>query len=164
MPLAISYEYDPCDWLKAKEFQLKRDNPAYKKTKQDDLENMKTGIMGYKGRIHYECAPCINEWIDEYEGLSKNDFYTAVAQRMDREIHKGYRLFPGNYVALDMVNGNRDNSDKYTEADEKRFKDYIQGQLDKIDIPGKDEHFLREKILTMYANPVRNKAIAERGE
>ena len=83
---------------------------------------------------------------------------------MDREIHKGYRLFPGNYVALDMVNGNRDNSDKYTEADEKRFKDYIQGQLDKIDIPGKDERFLREKILTMYANPVRNKAIAERGE
>ena len=164
VPLAISYEYDPCDWLKAKEFQLKRDNPAYKKTKQDDLENMKTGIMGYKGRIHYECAPCINEWIDEYEGLSKNDFYTAVAQRMDREIHKGYRLFPGNYVALDMVNGNRDNSDKYTEADEKSFKDYIQGQLDKIDIPGKDEHFLREKILTMYANPVRNKAIAERGE
>ena len=62
------------------------------------------------------------------------------------------------------MNGNRDNSDKYTETDEKRFKDYIQGQLDKIDIPGKDEHFLREKILTMYANPVRNKAIAERGE
>lgn len=162
VPLAISYEYDPCDWLKAKEFQLKRDNPAYKKTKQDDLENMKTGIMGYKGRIHYECAPCINEWIDEYEGLSKNDFYTAVAQRIDKEIHKGYRLFPGNYIALDMINGNSANNDKYTDADVKRFKDYIKGQLDKIDIPGKDEPFLREKLLMMYANPARNKAIAER--
>ena len=40
-PLAISYEYDPCDWLKAMEFQLKRDNPEYKKSQADDLMNMK---------------------------------------------------------------------------------------------------------------------------
>jgi hypothetical protein len=53
VPLTISYEYDPCDYLKAQEFQQKRDNPAFKKSKQDDLDNMKTGIFGYKGRVHY---------------------------------------------------------------------------------------------------------------
>ena len=161
VPLCISYEYDPCDYLKAKEFQLKRDNSAYKKSKQDDLENMKVGIMGYKGRIHYECAPCINEWLGEYDGLAKADFYAEVAKRMDRAIHQGYRIYPNNYIALDMLNGNRDNSDSYTAEDEKRFEDYLNSQLAKIDIPNKDEAFLRERMLTMYANPLRNKTASE---
>ena len=55
-PLTISYEFDPCDYLKAQEFQQKRDNPAFKKSRQDDLDNMKTGIFGYKGRVHYHCG------------------------------------------------------------------------------------------------------------
>ena len=70
VPLTISYEFDPCDYLKAQEFQQKRDNPAFKKSKQDDLDNMKTGIFGYKGRVTYHCGKPINEWIDELEGLS----------------------------------------------------------------------------------------------
>ncbi len=37
LPLAISL-YDPCDYLKAQEFQLKRDIPDYKKTQEDDLK------------------------------------------------------------------------------------------------------------------------------
>lgn len=161
VPLTISYEYDPCDYLKAAEFQLKRDNPSWKKSRKDDLDNMKTGILGPKGRIRYELAPCINTWIDELATLPKQEFYAAVAERMDREIHKGYCLFPGNYIALDLLEGSRDNADHYTAADESRFADYLAGQLAKIDIPNKDEAYLRERILTMYANPVRNKRAAE---
>lgn len=157
VPLTISYEYDPCDYLKAMEFQLKRDNPTYKKSKQDDLDNMKTGILGYKGRIHYECAPCINEWLDELNGLGKGDYYAALVERMDKAIHGGYKLYPNNYIALDVLSGNRDHADNYTPADEKRFEDYLSKQLAKIDIPNKDEAFLRERMLTMYANPAKNK-------
>ena len=157
IPLCISYEYDPCDYLKAKEFQLKRDNPAFKKSKQDDLENMKVGIMGYKGRIHYECAPCINEWLGELEGMPKADFFAEVARRMDREIHAGYKLFPGNFIAMDMLSGKKDYSDHYTADDVERFNDYLSKQLAKIDIPNKDEAFLRNCILNMYANPAKNK-------
>ena len=157
VPLCISYEYDPCDYLKAKEFQLKRDNPAFKKSKQDDLENMKVGIMGYKGRIHYECAPCINEWLGELEGMPKADFFAEVARRMDREIHAGYKLFPGNFIAMDMLSGKKDYADHYTSDDVERFKDYLSKQLAKIDIPNKDEAFLRNCILNMYANPAKNK-------
>lgn len=157
VPLCISYEYDPCDYLKAKEFQLKRDNPAFKKSKQDDLENMKVGIMGYKGRIHYECAPCINEWLGELEGMPKADFFAEVARRMDREIHAGYKLFPGNFIAMDMLSGKKDYADHYTADDVERFNDYLSKQLAKIDIPNKDEAFLRNCILNMYANPAKNK-------
>ncbi|WP_300550141.1 acyltransferase, partial [uncultured Bacteroides sp.] len=67
-PLAISYEYDPCDFLKAQEFQLKRDVEGYKKTTHDDLINMQTGLFGYKGRVHFQVAPCLN---DELQGLDR---------------------------------------------------------------------------------------------
>lgn len=157
VPLTISYEYDPCDYLKAKEFQLKRDNPAYKKTKQDDLENMKTGIMGYKGRIHYECAPCINTWLDDLRTLPKTEFFGEVAKRMDKEIHAGYKLFPCNYIALDMLESGKVYESHYTAADVERFSKYLEGQLAKINIPNKDNAFLRQCMLTMYANPARNK-------
>lgn len=161
VPLTISYEYDPCDYLKAQEFQQKRDNPAFKKSRQDDLDNMKTGIFGYKGRVVYRPAAPVNNWIDELADLPKTEYYKALAERMDREIHRGYELFPCNYVALDEINGNSDYATHYTPADKQRFDDYLQGQLAKIRLADKDESFLRERILTMYANPVINKQNAE---
>ena len=156
VPLTISYEFDPCDYLKAQEFQQKRDNPGFKKSRQDDLDNMKTGIFGYKGRVVYRTAAPINTWIDELADLPKSEFFKAVAERMDTEIHKGYELFPCNYLALDMLNGDQANSAHYTAADKQRFETYLSGQLAKITIDHKDKPFLRERMLTMYANPLRN--------
>ncbi len=156
VPLTISYEFDPCDYLKAQEFQQKRDNPAFKKSKQDDLDNMKTGILGYKGRVHYHCAAPINTWLDELCDLPRQDFYAALSQRIDRELHHHYRLYPCNYIAYDMLEHSSQFSSNYHEADVKTFEQYLQGQLAKIKIPNKDEAFLRERMLTMYANPVRN--------
>ena len=156
VPLTISYEYDPCDYLKAQEFQQKRDNPAFKKSKQDDLDNMKTGILGYKGRVHYQCAQPINAWIDQLADLPKNEFFAQLCQRIDKELHKNYRLYPCNYLALDELESTQAHADQYTAADRQRFEQYLAGQLAKISIPNKDEAFLRERMLTMYANPVRN--------
>ena len=156
VPLTISYEYDPCDYLKAQEFQQKRDNPAFKKSRQDDLDNMKTGIFGYKGRVVYRTAAPVNTWIDELKDLPKTDYYKALAERMDHEIHRGYELFPCNYIALDELNGDQTNSSHYTAADKRRFETYLSGQLAKITLDNKDEAFLRERILTMYANPLIN--------
>lgn len=161
VPLTISYEFDPCDYLKAQEFQQKRDNPAFKKSKQDDLDNMKTGIFGYKGRVTYRPAAPINTWIDELSELPKTEWFKALAERMDREIHRGYELYPCNYIALDELNGNQANAAHYTKADVKRFNQYLAGQMAKINLPNKDEAFLRERMLTMYANPVRNLMAAQ---
>ena len=156
VPLTISYEYDPCDYLKAQEFQQKRDNPAFKKSKQDDLDNMKTGIFGYKGRVHYHCGTPINQWLSELDELPRNEFFAQLSKRIDREIHAGYRLYPCNYLALDEQEGTTTYASHYTEADKQRFEKYLNGQMDKIKLPNKDEAFLRERLLTMYANPVRN--------
>ena len=161
VPLTISYEFDPCDYLKAQELQERRDIPGFKKSRQDDLDNMKTGIFGYKGRVHYHCATPVNQWIDELAELPKTEFFAAMAQRMDKDIHRGYQLFPCNYIALDDLNGTTEHAAHYTDADRQRFETYLSGQLAKISIPNKDEAFLRECMLNMYANPLRNKLAAE---
>jgi len=160
VPLTISYEFDPCDYLKAQEFQQKRDNPAFKKSKQDDLDNMKTGIFGYKGRVVYRTAAPINTWIDELKELPAKEFFAAVAQRMDQAIHRGYELYPCNYIAADLLSNTKEYADHYTAADSARFEEYLKGQLAKVKLPQKDEPFLRERMLTMYANPLRNKLAA----
>ena len=156
VPLTISYEYDPCDYLKAQEFQQKRDNPNFKKSRQDDLDNMKTGIFGYKGRVRYTCAKPINTWIDELADLPKTEWFKALAERMDQEIYRGYTLYPCNYIALDELEGTNTHASHYTKSDQERFEKYLAGQLAKIQLPDKDEAFLRERMLTMYANPLRN--------
>ncbi len=156
VPLTISYEYDPCDYLKAKEFQQKRDNPDYRKTKADDYLNMQTGIFGRKGRIHYHAALPVNTWIDSLKDLPKGQFFAAVAKRMDEDIHRNYRLYPNNYVAADWLSGTEQYADCYTAEDKRTFEEYIAGQLARIDLPGKDEAFLLERLLTMYANPLKN--------
>ena len=153
-PLTISYEYDPCDWLKAAEFQMKRDNPGFKKSKQDDLTNMKTGIWGYKGHMHYQVAqPIDNEIAALDESVPRNQFLDLVAAIIDKHIFKGYRIYPCNRIALDMLNGDNSQSAYYTEQDKKEFQEYLDG---KIKIPNPDWEYLKERILTMYANPLIN--------
>lgn len=157
VPLSISYEYDPCDYLKAKEFQLKRDNAEWKKGPTDDLVSMQTGIFGFKGHVHYHAAPCLDGYLAQMDPETpKQDIYNKVATYIDKQIHANYMLYPGNYVALDLLEETSAHADKYTEAEKATFEQYIAGQLQKIDLPNKDEAFLRERMLTMYANPVRN--------
>ena len=162
VPLTISYEFDPCDYLKAQEFQQKRDNPAFKKSRQDDLDNMKTGIFGYKGHVHYHCGTPVNQWIDELGNLPKNEFFTTLSQRIDSELHQHYRLYPSNFIALDELNGNTAYAENYSEADKQRFDEYLNVRIAKVKLDGKDEVFLRERILTMYANPAINKMKQEK--
>ncbi len=159
VPLSISYEFDPCDFLKAREFQLRRDNPEWKKGKNDDVVSMQTGIMGFKGHVHYHCAPCIDEYLQQLPAdTPKTEFFDIVAAHIDSEIHRNYRLYPSNYIAADMLDGTSFAKEgKYTEADRQQFEAYLQGQLNKIDLADKDIPFLRERMLTMYANPLRNK-------
>lgn len=136
MPLSISYEYDPCDYLKAAEFQLKRDVKGWKKSAHDDVVSMQTGIMGYKGRIHYHCSPCIDDYLyGEAADMPKTEVFDAVAEHIDKEIHRNYRLFPINYAALDMLGGTALHTDKYTLEDKAVFEQYLAGQMAKIDIP-----------------------------
>ena len=144
-PVSITYEFDPCDYLKAAEMQLKRDNPRWRKTKRDDVISMKTGIEGYKGRVVYRLTPSINPEIDamlaahpEHREDPTHDQLQHPCDIIDNHIHRGYEIF-----------------DRGTE-----FDAYIESRLALIDIPNKDEAFLREKLYEMYSNPVVNYRLA----
>lgn len=163
LPVSISYEYDACDYLKAKEFQQKRDDANFKKSKEDDVLNMQVGLTGYKGRVHYEVMSDINDILQNE--ISDNDDRTAIVEKVaviiDRCIHANYQIYPGNYVALDLLEG-RDVccSENYTDEEKERFVNYLNGQIDKIDLANKDTDFLKTKILEMYANPLKNYIVA----
>ncbi|MDR1810321.1 MAG: 1-acyl-sn-glycerol-3-phosphate acyltransferase [Prevotella sp.] len=156
IPLSISYEYDPCDYLKAQEFQLKRDNPEYKKTQRDDLLNMETGLLGFKGNIHFRFGKPINDKLEALKTLDRKLQITAAAQCIDREIHANYEIFPGNYVAYDLLTGEDRFADKYSAQEKTAFEDYLNKQIAKINVPDKDEVFLRERMLLMYSNTLKN--------
>ena len=152
VPLAISYETDPCDFLKAQEAQQRRDNPAWKKQKADDVLSMRTGIMGPKGYVHYHCAPCIDPWLDQLPAdMPKGELFALVAAHIDREIHRNYMTFDTNRAALATLRGERD----------ERFELFVRSRIDMVSLPQKDEAFLRDRLIEMYANPLINKLKAE---
>src|SRR5574344_76405 len=162
VPLSISYEYDPCDFLKAKEFQQKRDIDGFKKSKEDDLLSMKTGIFGYKGHIHYHCAPCLDTWLGNLNAnLPKSELFEHIAKHIDTEIHRNYRLYPSNYVAVDLLHNDEQYVSRYKPEDKSIFEKYLENQIAKIEIPDKDVVYLRERLLTMYANPAINYLAAQ---
>ncbi len=158
IPVAISYEYDPCDYLKAAEFQLKRDNPEWKKTKADDVKSMATGMTGYKGRVRYTFTKELNGVFDQYPWINdKNAQVNCVCETIDNMLHEAMVLYPINYVAYDMKYQTERYCKMYTEAEKSKAADYLNGQLAKIDIPNRDEAYLWDMLLTMYSNPVYNK-------
>lgn len=157
LPLTISYEYDPCDYLKAKEFQQKRDNPDFKKSPKDDLLNMETGLFGNKGHIHFRFGKTINSDIDKLpKAANKNEEASQIAALIDKEIFKNYKFYPINYIFYDRLWGNNRFSNQYTDEDIITTDKYLQAQLDKIDLPDKDIPFLTGKIMEMYAYPIKN--------
>lgn len=130
----------------------------------DDIVSMQTGIMGFKGHVHYHCAPCIDDFLDTIpDDTPKGDIYRIIADHIDHEIHCNYRLYASNYVALDELRGSMNHRDHYTEEDKAMFDRYVEGQLAKVSLPNKDEEFLRQCILTMYANPAINHLTALKG-
>lgn len=157
-PLSISYEYDPCDFLKAKEFQQKRDNPEYKKQPQDDLINMKTGVMGFKGKVTYEITGDIREELHRIESETHNrsEQITLTAQLIDKRIHANYTIFANNKIAYDILSGENRFTKEYSNMEKIDFESYLSKQISKIDLENRDDDFLHIKLLEMYANPLIN--------
>lgn len=162
-PVAINYEFDPCDYLKAKEFQQKRDNPLHKKTPQDDIINMQVGIMGFKGRVRFAIANEL-EVPESWNDVPRANQADVAAAAIDKLIHANYHLFPNNYVAAYLLTGNEAYAAHFTAQEKQAFEAYIAGQVQKIDLPNRDDEFARQKMLLMYANPLFNKEKALQAE
>ncbi len=163
LPVSISYEYDPNDYLKAREFLLKKKDPEFKKTKRDDLFSMETGLLQNKGRINYTFTQCINDDVEALRGLDKVEQLNGIRQIIDHHIHAGYRIYPGNYIAYDERFETTRFKDSYTKEDIEKFNNYLNGQLDKVQkevdfpISQDDRKYMRDLMLVMYSNPLVNK-------
>ncbi|MDE5883425.1 MAG: acyltransferase [Muribaculaceae bacterium] len=161
MPVCISYEYDPNDYLKAREFLLKRRDPDFKKSQRDDLFSMETGLMQFKGRVHFQLTPRINSKIDEIGDFSdRNKAAKHIGCLIDQAIHRSYEIFDINYVAFDLLHETDRFARKYTEEKKEETIAYFNRQLDKVDLDNvtpEEREYMWQMMLTMYANPLRNK-------
>lgn len=135
VPIAISYEKDPCDRLKAWELYRKSKRGYHKKRKNEDFISMTVGIVRDKGRVHIAFGKPLS-------GDYKNEKEVSVA--IDQVIHQQYRLWPWNYIAYDVVN----QTDKYAKRYTDREKDVFLSRFDGL------PRAVADFALKSYANPV----------
>lgn len=159
VPFAISYEYESCDAMKAREIYMKR-RGSYTKAPGEDMRSIINGVKQEKGAIHIQICPAIEaEEIRAFAGKEGNDMLRGVASLIDKRIYEAYKLFPTNYIAYDVKNGvNAYENEKYTADQRAAFTAYLKGRVN--DIEGKADE-LYDIMLDIYANPVMNKISVE---
>ena len=157
MPIAVSYEWEPCDILKTLELYAHQHGPYVKKP-GEDLNSILTGIVQKKGRVHFEfCDPITANDLAGFAECNSNEFNKQVARLIDSRICTSYRLTPNNWIAHDILSGSATYSDNYTQEERDRFMTYMV-QLDEY-ADGCDMHILEKIFLGIYANPVESRNI-----
>ena len=160
LPIAVSYEWESCDILKAIEL-YESQKVKYIKKPGEDLNSILTGILQPKGRVHFEFCPMITSAeLQQYNDCTNNDYHKQVAHLLDERIHKAYRLWPNNYIAHDMLYGQQRFIHEYTKEERAAFE----AHLAKLDNYDSDLEILRDLLLGIYANPVCNKERLEKTE
>lgn len=154
VPVSVSYEWESCDILKTLEL-YESQNRKYTKKPGEDLNSILTGILQYKGRVHFElCEPISVAELSRFEQQTNNEYHKSVAKLIDNRINTAYRLYPNNYIAHDMLYGNSKYSTMYTKQEYEAFAKRIE-RLDHYDTCDIDR--LKEIFIGIYANPVDNK-------
>lgn len=163
VPMAISYEYDPCDALKAVELLARRRNPDYQKQPTEDLVSMRTGLSGRKGRVHIKVSEPLHDLPSLYEPeASKNEQLAAIAREIDRQIFLNYRFYPSNYIAYDIVRGGDQFDSMYSRKERLLFELYVEEQMDAAKVATKDREEVAHMIFDAYANPLVNNLITRK--
>lgn len=153
MPLSISYEWEPCDALKTEELYTKTLG-EYVKTPATDMNSMLTGLSDYKGRVHYHIDCLEPEELEEIGKLPSNgDRIEALAQAIDRKIHRNFKLWPNNYIAYDLLHSVNKYSSYYTQEEKDHFIRVMTHKMDKLN---GNISMLNNIYLEIYANPVKN--------
>ncbi len=153
VPLSISYEYEPCDILKAREILISR-TQKYVKGETEDLESIMMGLKQPKGHVHLQIdKPLSEEEIREASLSDKNDRYQAIRHAVDRRIIGGYKLWKTNYIAYDLVTEGNKYAQEYTPEDVEAFKSYMAKQVMRVE-PSLDKKELMDIFLHIYSNPV----------
>lgn len=155
-PLTISYEYEPCDNLKVREQILSARGPYYK-APDEDLKSILAGISEYKGRIRFVVGePVIHELETIARAGSDNERYKMLAQVIDRQIHRNFKLWPANYAAFDLLYDTRKYVTMYSTDEKERFIAHIENRIESLKGLAEKTDLLR-MFLDLYARPVINR-------
>lgn len=156
LPMSISYEYEPCGILKAREKLISRSG-KYVKAPDEDLRSIISGITRQKGNIHLNIgSPLTEEEIHRASLCDRNDRYQWIRHAVDFRIIFGYKLWKTNFMAYDIVNGTTKYADRYQKEDMEAFRDYVERELASVE-PDLDREALRDIFLHIYSNPVVSK-------
>lgn len=155
-PLSISYEWEPCDILKAVEHYRTLDGKPYVKAKGEDLQSIITGLTQQKGRVHLAFGTPID--ITGFSDPLKREDIAAIATQIDAQVWREYRLWDTNYVAYDLLNGTKRFSGCYEPALKERFIDKMEHDI--AAYPSLDADKLRELFLKIYAGPIYDSPVA----
>jgi hypothetical protein len=154
VPLVISYEYEPCCAFKVKELLAISLNGVYKKNPNEDLQSIILGLSQPKGRIHMSIGKPINYYLNKFdEKDTLNNNITKLAEYIDLEVYKHYKLWPNNYIASDMLHDSHEYQEFYTSNNKEEFLKYMAGEISGIE---GDEKIIEELFLGIYANPLIN--------
>ena len=164
-PMCVSYEFDPCDLLKTNELLHVRTFGKYEKKPGEDFHSMVTGLTGHKGKVNICVGRPMNDAFERMRAINnKNEKIRILSEAIDDEMHRIYHLWPNNFIAYDLLHGNREYKDQYSNIQRIAFVNYIRGQIlklafsrKKLGLPAENlNSSAREILLQMYANPVIN--------
>lgn len=96
VPVSISYEFDPCDQMKACELLAKARSGSYQKGEHEDIESIARGISGKKGAVHLAIGSPLSGAFDDIDD---------VVEAIDRQVIGHYRLHASNRVAWERLHG-----------------------------------------------------------
>jgi hypothetical protein len=154
VPMAISYEIEPCGISKVEELLNRKYKPDFAKTQQDDLQSMANGVMLPKGRVHFGFGNPLNIKIDALtEGKNNNEVIHAITNFIDQRIYFNYKLWPNNYIAADLLNQTKKYQQHYTAEQKDNF--ILRMEKEAVTLTFKHDEII-EMYLKMYANPVIN--------
>jgi hypothetical protein len=171
IPMAVSYEYDPCDMLKTNELMHLKLFGSYEKKKGEDVLSMLTGITGHKGRVNITVGEPLTDRIEEMKAIqNKNEKYRHLTQAIDNEMHRIYKLWPTNYIAYDLLMGTKDYKEHYSNIQKIAFGNYIRANVFRLSLNRKKTNLpkegfsalAKEIMLQIYANPVINRREIEK--
>ena len=153
VPMTISYEYEPCDALKAREEAMK-ELGHYEKQPGEDFNSIKQGVFQQKGRVSLVLGTPLNEELDQIDpDLHNNLKLDAVCKLIDGQIYQNYQLYPNNYIANDLLHDTTHYSAYYNEEDKQKFQEYL--QLKSV-CPDVSQEKMMHYLLRIYGTPVDN--------
>jgi glycerol-3-phosphate O-acyltransferase len=153
VPMAISYEIEPCGNEKVAELLKRQADCTFQKSEKDDLLSMVSGLKNHKGRVHIQFgAPIGGAAISALnQNGNVNDELKRLAEYIDLQIYQNYRLYPNNYIAYDLFFKCNKYTEKYTQEEQRLFIELTHQRLKLVD---EDREEAMSLWLKMYATPV----------